>query len=48
MTVEADPEGRPVTVLGVFTPDAGMLVNPGPAAPLAAVTTLLVLTGQDA
>jgi hypothetical protein len=48
MTVETDPEGRPVTVLGVFTPDAGMLVNPGPAAPLAAVTALLVLTGQDA
>ena len=48
MTVESDAEGRPVTVLGVFTPEAGMLVNPGPAHPLATTTALLVLTGQDA
>jgi len=48
LAVEADPEGRPVTVLGLFTAEAGMLVNPGPAYTLAAATGLLVLTGQDA
>ncbi len=47
MTVETDTDGRPVTVLGLFTPEAGMLVNPGPAQSLAAATGLLVLTGQD-
>ena len=47
MAVETDPEGRPVTLLGVFTPEAGLLVNPGPAYALTAATGLLVLTGQD-
>ena len=47
LAVETDPEGRPVTVLGIFNGEAGMLVNPGPAHPLAAATALLVLTGQD-
>ena len=48
LELEADTEGRPVTVLGLFDADAGMRVNPGPAHPLAAATGLLVLTGQDA
>jgi hypothetical protein len=47
LTVETDPDGRPVTVLGVFNGESGMLVNPGPAASLAGATALLVLTGQD-
>ena len=47
LTVEADAEGRPVTVMGLFTLEAGMLVNPGPARSLADATGLLVLTGQD-
>ncbi len=48
LSLETDREGRPVTVLGVFEPEAGMRVNPGPAHALAAATGLLVLTGQDA
>lgn len=47
LAVETDPDGRPVTVLGVFNGDAGMLVNPGPAHPLAGATALLVLTGHE-
>ncbi len=47
--VEADPAGRPVTVLGLYVGgEQGMLVNPGPAHPLADAAGLLVLTGQDA
>jgi hypothetical protein len=51
LEVEADPDGRPVTVLGVFaggdeTP--AMLVNPPPGRTLADARGLLVLTGQDA
>jgi len=45
--VEADPAGRPVTVLGLaLHGEPGMLVNPGPAQPLAGAAGLLVLTGQ--
>ena len=45
--VEADPDGHPVTVLGLaLAGEPGMLVNPGPAQPLADAVGLLVLTGQ--
>ncbi|MBA3549678.1 MAG: hypothetical protein H0T76_24635 [Nannocystis sp.] len=47
LAIETDPEGRPVTVLGLcLTGEPGMLVNPGPAQPLRAAAGLLVLTGQ--
>ncbi|MBL9105556.1 MAG: hypothetical protein JNL82_31760 [Myxococcales bacterium] len=51
LEVEADAAGDPITVLGLFTGpgDApSMVVNPGPARPLADAVALLVLTGQDA
>jgi hypothetical protein len=52
LEVEVDAAGEAVTVLGVFAGGAGepaaMLVNPGPARPLADAVGLLVLTGQDA
>lgn len=48
LDVEADPDGRPVTVLGLCVGGVqGVLVNPGPAHPLADAAGLLVLTGQD-
>ena len=47
MSVEADGEGRPVTLLGLFDRDQAMVVNPGPGRSLAGATGLLVLTGQD-
>lgn len=47
LQVEADPAGDPVTVLGLaLAGEPGMLVNPGPAQPLADAAGLLVLTGQ--
>jgi hypothetical protein len=47
LQVEADPAGNPVTVLGLaLAGEPGMLVNPGPAQPLADAAGLLVLTGQ--
>jgi len=49
LAVETDPDGRSVTLLGLcLTGEPGMLVNPGPAHPLAAAAGLLVLTGQGA
>ncbi|MBK9756842.1 MAG: hypothetical protein IPO88_25755 [Nannocystis sp.] len=47
LAVETDPEGRPVTLLGLFDAEQTMVVNPGPGRSLAGATGLLVLTGQD-
>lgn len=50
LEIDADPEGRPVTLLGLYAPGEGgaqtMLLSPGPGRPLRDASALLVLTGE--
>lgn len=48
LEIEEDPQGRPVTLLGLFAPGEGgeqMHLSPGPARPLRDASALIVLTG---
>ncbi len=50
LEIDADPQGRPVTLLGVYAPGEGgaqtMMLSPGPSRPLRDASALLVLTGE--
>lgn len=50
LEIDADGEGRPVTLLGLFAPGEGgapaMLLSPGPGRPLRDASALLVLAGE--